>query len=413
MFNTLSNSGFLFGAFVLALIQVAAAIPWLFSLEAKGFRESALDRQRWINIGYGAGIAFIGLAVLLAYDGASKQINWYGRLYGIVLHIQILADVLIWLPHILAFFLPKTGAVALAAYRESWRQPMFWLIALGGLIATWIAVVLPYFTFGDDYKMFKLIGFDIIMLASLLFGAIAASISVSEEIEGRTAITVMSKPISRRSFLVGKFLGIVLACFGLAMILTINLNFALLANREFDQINYDRSVDRMAEQAKDAVLPLVSKAFPTAPLEEFAKWAATWLAECYTHGLGVLFCFGQVTILVAIAVAIATRLHFIVSLLVVLFVYLAGHLAPVISKVTESRGGGGSANVVVGFLAKVFDVLMPSLEYYNMGPAVVRDTPLDLGQFALYALTVSGYSALYTAIALIVGLLLFDDRDLA
>ena len=54
--------------------------------------------------------------------------------------------------------------------------------------------------------------FDAVMLFSGLFGLLTASISVNEEIEGRTAITVISKPVSRRQFFIGKYLGILLAC---------------------------------------------------------------------------------------------------------------------------------------------------------------------------------------------------------
>jgi hypothetical protein len=59
------------------------------------------------------------------------------------------------------------------------------------------------------------------------------------------------------------------------------------------------------------------------------------------------------------------------------------------------------------------DVLLPALEFFNMGPAIIREAPLDVWQFGTYVLTVFGYSILYTAIALLVGLLLFEDRDLA
>ena len=50
------------------------------------------------------------------------------------------------------------GAVAVAAYRESLRQPMFWLIF--GLAALLIlaSMVIPYFTLGDDYKLMKQVG---------------------------------------------------------------------------------------------------------------------------------------------------------------------------------------------------------------------------------------------------------------
>ena len=414
MTTLLSNPSFLIGTFFLALIQCVAAIPWYFALDPKSAKGLFTTRQGAIRLVGVLAAAWAGLALYLAYNNASEKMNWIGRSYGIVLHIQLLADFLIWLPHAITLVMPKTGAVALAAYREGWRQPMFWLILVGALLLMAVTIVLPYFTFGDDYLMMKLIGFDIIMLAALLFGTIAASISVSEEIEGRTAVTVMSKPITRRSFLFGKFLGITLTCLGMSLILGMFFNAALLAQREFDLINYDRSEDKLSNQAKAAVQPIVAKVFPSGTLNEFTKWAMNWMSESYTHVFGILLGFGQVMILVAVSVAIATRLNFIVALLIVLFVYLAGHLAPTVARVTDLRGSnGGTASVVVGFLAKTFDVLLPALEYFHLGPAIIRDTPLDLLEYIYYSLKVFGYAGLYTAIVMVIGLLLFEDRDVA
>jgi hypothetical protein len=117
-------------------------------------------------------------------------------------------------------------------------------------------------------------------------------------------------------------------------------------------------------------------------------------------------------ILVAIASALATRLPFVVNLVLCLMIYFLGHLAPVIVAVTRA-GDGGTALGLVGFLGQLFDVLLPALEFFNMGPAIIRETPIDLWQFAGYFATVFGYALLYTGIALLVGLLLFEDRDLA
>jgi ABC-type transport system involved in multi-copper enzyme maturation permease subunit len=191
------------------------------------------------------------------------------------------------------------------------------------------------------------------------------------------------------------------------------LNAALLAQREFDLINYDRSEDKLSNQAKAAVQPIVAKVFPSGTLNEFTTSATNWMSESYTHLFGILLGFGQVMILVAIAVAIATRLNFIVALLIVLFVYLAGHLAPTVARVTELRPSTNTASVVVGFLAKTFDVLLPALEYFHLGPAIIRDTPLDLMEYIYYSLKVFGYAGLYTAIVMVIGLLLFEDRDVA
>jgi hypothetical protein len=118
-------------------------------------------------------------------------------------------------------------------------------------------------------------------------------------------------------------------------------------------------------------------------------------------------------ILVAIASALATRLSFVVNIVICLLVYFLGHLAPVIVQATQQAQGGGTAVGLVGFLGRLFDVLLPSLESFNMGRAIIRESPLPLWEFGTYVLTVFGYSLIYTTIALLVGLLLFEERDLA
>lgn len=415
--KSLADPQLLVASLVLVLIQAVCALPWLFALDPNGMKRAFTTRNGLLW----AGGVVLGLtavaALVIGYKAASADMKWYGRLYGILLHLQLLADVfIVGLPRLLTLLLPKTGAVALAAFKECWRQPMFWLIMLAGLLATWLAVAVPYFTFGDDYKMMKQVGFDLVLLAPLLFGTLAASISVSEEIEGRTAITVMSKPINRRSFLFGKYLGVLMACAAMALLLAANLNLALMANRAFDPLNEDRVRDAelMSDQAKDGVkwVLTLANAGGTGPTA-LADGARIWLAESFTLSIGVLLGFGQVMILVAVATALATRLHFVVSLVSVLAVYLFGHLAPVVADATSRVKGGNAGTALVGFLARVFDVFLPALEYFNLGPAIIRDTPLDLLPFFLYSLTVFGYSLIYTAIVLVVGLLLFEDRDLS
>ena len=328
-------------------------------------------------------------------------------------------------PYLVILIWPKGGVVAFAAYREACRQPMFWVIIVISIIATWIAVAFPYFTFGDDYKMMKQIGFDIVMLGPIVFGVLASSMSISEEIEGRTAVTLMSKPVNRRQFLIGKFLGILLACLAMSLFIGWNLNYALRAEREFDPINNspdpsdplgnptDKVVDPMTLDAQKVVVPIFEKPVPSALGKSVARGVGLWFSDTLAHTLGILLGFGQVMILVGIASALATRLSFVVNLVLCLFIYFLGHLAPVIVQVTESSGGGGVGVGLIGFLGKLFNVLLPALEFFNMGPAIIREAPLNLWMFAGYVLTVFGYSVLYTAIALLIGLLLFEDRDLA
>jgi len=400
---------------VLALAQFLAALPWLWAMDPRGFARtirSPLNLFYSLLVLLGVGLA---VAAFIGYKGDSSNLMLYGRIYGAVLHLQLLIDLFLLLPMAITLVWPKGGAVAMAAYREGWRQPMFWLLTIGGKVLIMFSVIIPYFTFGDDFKMMKQIGFDIVMLMPMMFGVLAASISVAEEIEGRTAITVMSKPISRRQFLLGKFLGILMACGAMSLILGLTLNTALLTMPEFDPINKDRAFDPMPEQAKeDYFKPAFKACLPAGPGRAVAEGAGMWFGESFAHTIGICLGLGQVMILVAIATALATRLPFIANLLIVLTVYLLGHLAPVVVRVTESPGTKQNAGVgLVRFLGNLFDTLFPGLEFYNMGPSIIRETPLDLWEFALYVATVFGYAIIYTFIALLIGLLLFEDRDLA
>jgi len=426
MFAWTSEPILLLAGVVLATVQFIAALPWLYAVDPKGFRTAAANPISLVYAALGLLVAGIGTAAFLGYKSDPTTLTWYGRyIYGSILQLQLIIDLFLFLPLALVRVWPKGGAVAFAAYREACRQPMFWLITLGAIIVTWVAVALPYFTFGDDYKMMKQIGFDVVMLAAVLFGVLAASTSISDEIEGRTAVTLMSKPVNRRQFLIGKFLGILMACMIMSSLIGWNLNFSLRAMREFDPINNaadpidplgvptEKLVDPMTFQAQRTVVPAFEKAVPSVPGRMVARGAGLWFSDTVAHTLGIVLGFGQVMILVAIACALATRLTFVVNLVVCMLIYFLGHLAPVVVQETQAAQGSGVGVGLVGFLGKLFDVLLPSLESFNMGRAIIRESPLDLWQFGGYVLTVFGYSLIYTAIALFVGLLLFEDRDLA
>jgi len=175
----------------------------------------------------------------------------------------------------------------------------------------------------------------------------------------------------------------------------------------------EKLVDPMTFAAQKTVVPPFQKAVPSPQGKMVARGAGLWFSDALAHTFGVVLGFGQVLILVSIASALATRLTFVVNIVVCLMVYFLGHLAPVIVQATQQAQGSGAAVGLVGFVGKLFDVLLPSLDSFNMSRAIIRETDLPLWQFGGYVLTVFGYSLIYTAIALIVGLLLFEDRDLA
>ena len=104
---------------------------------------------------------------------------------------------------------PRVSIIATATAKEAVSQPLFLLLTIVGIAALVAFIYVPYNTFGEDVKMLKTSGMTLIKVLAIIVALWTASVSVAEEIEGRTALTVLSKPVGRRQFILGKFLGIV------------------------------------------------------------------------------------------------------------------------------------------------------------------------------------------------------------
>src|SRR2546428_4454039 len=105
----------------------------------------------------------------------------------------------------------RTLVILRHTFRESIVQPIYTLlIALGAAILV-VFGLLPFFTLGEDAVMYKSVGLDVVLLMVLISTLFATSKSIYEEIEDRTMLTLMSKPVRKWEVLIGKYLGIILA----------------------------------------------------------------------------------------------------------------------------------------------------------------------------------------------------------
>jgi ABC-type transport system involved in multi-copper enzyme maturation permease subunit len=385
---------------VWCLVQLLAALPWLAVLDRRAFRSAASRPANWaialgVCVGIGAGL---GLAVSIIQD--PERVLLWGRVYGSVLHLQLLVDFFVILFPVLMKLWPHGAAVALAAFREGVRQPMYWLILAFALGLMVVSPFLPYFTFGEDFKMVRELGFDITMLAAVLFGVLAASMSITEEIEGRTAITVMSKPVSRREFLLGKYIGILLA----ALLMTGILGWVFGGIMWFEMW-----FDNQTVAPPEWLNPMRDNWAGTIPDSalDFSLGAGVWFDNVLANLPGLATGFCQASVLLAIAVALATRMPFIVTFVTCVVVFFLGHLTHVLVQVSDK------SMPLVSFMAKFFDNVLPGLKYFNLGALMVRDVPPDSRLFGYYLGSVILYAIMYSIIALLFGLILFEDRDLA
>ena len=82
-----------------------------------------------------------------------------------------------------------TAVISRATMKEAIRQPVFLLLMSLGVAVCLLYFFIPFFTLGDDYKVFK----DCCLATLLIFGLIQAvwtsSTSIAEEIEGKTDMT--------------------------------------------------------------------------------------------------------------------------------------------------------------------------------------------------------------------------------
>lgn len=276
---------------------------------------------------------------------------------------------------LLQWLFPKIAAVAFTTGKEAVSQPLFRLtVALGSFLVL-LFVVVPYFTFGDDIKMYKEACLQVIMLLAIFVAIWTASVSVADEIEGRTALTVLSKPIGRSQFIIGKFVGITCA---------LALLFLLLGTLFVICISYKVAYDA----------------------RESANFYITWQdssSEIIRAVPGLILAFFEASVLASISVAISTRLSILANLIICMGIYVVGHLLPLF--VQSSVG----EFAIVQFMGQLFATVLPVLEHFNIYGAIAAGQQVPLS----YIAWVGGYSLVYITIAMLLALALFDDRDLA
>ena len=270
---------------------------------------------------------------------------------------------------------PRVSAVALATVKNELAQPLFLVMMLLGVLAILLFVFLPFNTFGEDIKLLKDCGITTIMLLAAFQGIWSASSSISEEIEGRTALTVLSKPIQRRSFVIGKFLGIFWLLF---------LMFVVLATFELGAVAYKPIYDARESSTQDLIWQMCHQ-------------------EMITTIPGLAMAFMQTVVLSAISVALATRLPQLANLSVCFAIYVVGNLT---TQLVSSTQEGFE---IVRFIAQLVATIIPILEHFSMQAAIDAGNPITMSLLSGSLV----YCLLYVGLAMFLALLLFEERDLS
>jgi ABC-type transport system involved in multi-copper enzyme maturation permease subunit len=269
----------------------------------------------------------------------------------------------------------RAGIIARATAKEALRQPVFALLFAVSLVMLVLNTFIPFFSLGDDVKMLEICGLATILISGMLLAIWTSSMSIADEIEGKTAMTLLSKPINRRQFIVGKFVGIQTAVLVLVVPLAIAF-WGLIVYKVF----YDAR-----EGSTETTMEL-------ARLEAFKILPA------------VLLSLLEIAVMSAISVAISTRAPMVVNMVTCLAIFVVGHLTP-----SLVRSNLGKLELVT-FFARVIAILLPAVENFNVEAAIVTPDAIIPAEYVGVAAL---YSAAYVAAAILLAFILFEDRDLA
>ena len=101
-------------------------------------------------------------------------------------------------------------AIGMNTYREAIRQKVLYIFVLFTVVLIFLALFLGQLTLGADVKVLKDMGLASMMIFGALISIFVGVGLVFKEIERKTIYTILSKPVSRNEFILGKYVGLVM-----------------------------------------------------------------------------------------------------------------------------------------------------------------------------------------------------------
>jgi len=251
----------------------------------------------------------------------------------------------------------KIQAIALNTFREAIRDRVLYLLLFFALASLLFSRLLALLTVGDRIKIVTDVGLASISLFGALMAILMGTGLVFKEIDKKTIYTLLSKPIHRHQFLLGKYFGLVLTLFVMLFLMT-----------------------------------------------------AIFFVIFFLHALKIewsilfalLYIFIELCLITAVALFFSCFSTPILSSIFSLAFYFIGHLSwglETLIKKMEPGVGKVTAQILYTFL--------PDLENFNFKTEIVHHLPIP-PQVFLYSTI---YGIFYTVFVLFLAILVFRKRD--
>jgi Cu-processing system permease protein len=249
--------------------------------------------------------------------------------------------------------------IAKNTFREIIRDRILYGMVVFALLLIAFSMALGTLSFGEQRKISADFGFTAIHISSIILSIFVGSTLVSKEIEKKTILTLLARPISRLQFLLGKSLGLIyvisVVMFGLTCVLLLL----------FSQMGLGLN-----------------------GLFLIGLWGIM-LESLILLSLALLFsCLARPILVVSYSLGIFLIGHWVNDL-----VYFANK----------------SSDQVLRFVGLKVSKLLPNLEYMNWRSLYVYEESIE----AAVVLRVTAYSLIWAAIFLLLAVWLTRKRDFA
>jgi ABC-type transport system involved in multi-copper enzyme maturation permease subunit len=252
----------------------------------------------------------------------------------------------------------KIIAIALNTFRESIRDRIFYSLLAFAILMLGFSMILGNLTIGDDLKIVKDFGLGAISIFGTLIAIFVGIGLVYKEMEKRTIYVILSKPIARWQFLVGKYGGLSLTLMIEVIVMTVGL-FALC-------------------YYYDPVIP--------------------W--DLFYAIVPIIF---KLQLILAVALFFSAFASPFLSGLFTLAVFIIGHSSGELKSLADKTDDL--------FLQRICDFLyyaLPNLEKLNFKARVVHHLAISQAEIG-YALL---YATLYTILIILLSVIIFQRRDM-
>ncbi len=251
----------------------------------------------------------------------------------------------------------RIKAIAGNTFREAVRDKILYSLLFFALVMIASSVLVAELTIGEFLKIVEDVGLGSISIFGMLIAVFVGIQLVTREIDRKTVYTVLSKPVRRWEFIVGKFLG-------LGLTLLVELGIMTLGLIGLVAVVGGRFAPELAGAVGLIYLELL---FLTAFSILFSSFSTPALSALFT-----------------------------------LSIYVIGHMSNDLY-----RFGQKAETEWIREGSRVLYYVLPNLEYFNIKNQVVHHVALPPGQVG-YAVV---YGVVYTALVLFAAVVIFERRD--